>query len=114
MLQRAACWWATPCGRGCSTGANYQSPTVHLPPALATGRLDIVCDAMVRETVLGANGKAEGVRFIDRTSGDEYTATALVVVLAASAYENARIMINSKSTSYPQVLANTGGKVRRL
>ena len=59
MLRRAACWWATPCGRGCSTGANYQSTTVHLPPALATGRLDIVCDAMVREVVLGANGKAE-------------------------------------------------------
>jgi choline dehydrogenase-like flavoprotein len=113
MLRRAACWWATPCGRGCSTGANYQSTTVHLPPALATGRLDIVCDAMVRETVLGANGKAEGVRFIDRTSGDEYTATARVVVLAASACETARILLNSKSTSFPNGLANSSGKVGR-
>ncbi|WP_368563295.1 GMC family oxidoreductase [Pseudoxanthomonas sp. UTMC 1351] len=113
MLRRAACWWATPCGRGCSTGANYQSTTVHLPPALATGRLDIVCDAMVRETVLGANGKAEGVRFIDRTSGNEYTATARVVVLAASACETARILLNSKSTSFPNGLANSSGKVGR-
>ena len=39
---RAACFWATPCGRGCSIGANYQSTTVHLPPALATGNLDIL------------------------------------------------------------------------
>jgi len=113
MLRRAACWWATPCGRGCSTGANYQSTTVHLPPALATGRLDIVCDAMVREVVLGANGKAEGVRFIDRTSGKEFSASARVVVLAASACESARILLNSKSTSFPDGLANSSGKVGR-
>lgn len=113
MLRRAACWWATPCGRGCSTGANYQSTTVHLPPALATGRLDIVCDAMVRETVLGANGKAEGVRFIDKTSGKEYAASARVVVLAASACETARILLNSKSASFPDGLANSSGKVGR-
>ena len=113
MLRRAACWWATPCGRGCSTGANYQSTTVHLPPALATGRLDIVCDAMVSEVVLGAQGKADGVRFIDRTSGKEFVASARVVVLAASACESARILLNSKSTSFPDGLANSSGKVGR-
>jgi len=37
MQKRATCLWATPCGRGCSVRANYQSTTVHLPPALATG-----------------------------------------------------------------------------
>ena len=113
MLRRAACWWATPCGRGCSTGANYQSTTVHLPPALATGRLDIVCNAMVREVVLGANGKVDGVRFIDKTSGKEFSASARVVVLAASACESARILLNSKSTSFPDGLANSSGKVGR-
>ena len=48
MQKRAACFLATPCGRGCSIRANYQSTTVHLPPALDTGNLDIVTDAMVR------------------------------------------------------------------
>src|SRR5262249_39434123 len=42
MKRRAACLWATPCGRGCSVSANYQSVTVHLPPALASGKLDIL------------------------------------------------------------------------
>src|SRR3569833_2109973 len=37
MQQRVPCFWATPCGNGCAIRANYQSPTVHLPPALATG-----------------------------------------------------------------------------
>ena len=30
MDSRAACFWATSCGRGCSIKANYQSTTVHL------------------------------------------------------------------------------------
>ncbi len=113
MLRRAACLWATPCGRGCAIGANYQSPTVHLPPALGTGRLDIVCNAMVHRVVLGANGKAQGVRFIDKTSGEEFSASARVVVLAASACESARILLNSRSASFPDGLANSSGKVGR-
>ena len=51
MRKRSACFWATACGRGCSIKANYQSTTVHLPPALATGNLDIITDAMVREVI---------------------------------------------------------------
>ena len=58
---RAACFWATPCGRGCSIRANYQSTTVHLPPALATGNLDILINAMVREVTLDKDGRASGV-----------------------------------------------------
>src|SRR5437588_609041 len=69
MRARAPCLWATPCGRGCSIRANYQSTTVHLPPALASGNLDITTDAMVYEVRLGRDGRANGVSFIDRTTG---------------------------------------------
>jgi choline dehydrogenase-like flavoprotein len=113
MQQRSACIWATDCGRGCSIRANYQSTTVHLPPALATGNLDIVTDAMVREVLLGRNGHAKGVKYIDKHSGAERTATARVVVLAASACETARILLNSKSALFPNGLANSSGKVGR-
>src|ERR1051325_11197274 len=51
MRARQARVWATPCGRGCSIKANYQSTTVHLPPALASGNLDIVPNAMAREVL---------------------------------------------------------------
>ena len=37
---RAACFYATPCGRGCAIRANFQSTTVLIPPALDTGNLD--------------------------------------------------------------------------
>jgi choline dehydrogenase-like flavoprotein len=113
MQRRAACFWATPCGRGCSIRANYQSTTVHLPPALATGNLDILTDAMVSDIVLGKNGLVRGVNFIDRTTGMARSARARVVVLAASACETVRILLNSRSAEFPQGLANSSGKVGR-
>jgi choline dehydrogenase-like flavoprotein len=113
MQKRSACFWATDCGRGCSIRANYQSTTVHLPPALATGNLEIVTDAMVREVVMARNGTAKGVKYIDRRTGAEHEVTARVVVLAASACETARIMLNSKSAQFPNGVANSSGKVGR-
>jgi choline dehydrogenase-like flavoprotein len=111
MRSRAACFWATDCGRGCSIKATYQSTTVHLPPAMATGNLDILTQAMVREVELDKRGLATGVVFIDKTSGQEHRAKARIVVLAASACESVRILLNSKSTQFPQGLANSSGKV---
>jgi choline dehydrogenase-like flavoprotein len=111
MRSRAACFWATDCGRGCSIRATYQSTTVHLPPAMATGNLDILTQAMVREVELDKRGLASGVVFVDKTSGKEHRAKARIVVLAASACESVRILLNSKSAQYPQGLANSSGKV---
>ncbi len=111
MRARAACFWATPCGRGCSIRANYQSTTVHLPPALASGNLDIVPNAMVREVTIDASGKATGVAYIDKTTGQEHRVTGKVIVLAASSAESVRIMLNSKSARFPNGLANSNGLV---
>lgn len=111
MRSRAACFWATDCGRGCSIKATYQSTTVHLPPAMATGNLDILTEAMVREVELDKRGLASGVVFIDKTTGKEHRAKARIVVIAASACESVRILLNSKSAKFPQGLANSSGKV---
>jgi len=111
MEGRAACFWATDCGRGCAIRATYQSTTVHIPPAMATGNLDLVTNAMAREVTTGADGKATGVIFIDKTTGREFTAKARVVVLAASSGETVRLMLNSKSARFPQGLANASGVV---
>jgi choline dehydrogenase-like flavoprotein len=96
MRMRGACLYATPCERGCSIGATYQSTTVHLPPALASGNLDIVCDAMVREIVLDRRGRASSVSFIDKQSGQERRVRTRAVVLAAGACESVRILLNSR------------------
>ena len=111
MEERAACFWATNCGRGCSIKANYQSTTVHIPPALASGNLDILTDAMGYRVLLDDAGKAKGVTYIDRKTRDEKTVTARVIVLAASSAESVRMLLNSKSPSHPEGLANSSGLV---
>lgn len=74
-----------------------------LPDALATGKLDIVENAIVREISVDKNsGKANGVHFIDRHSGREMHVKARVVVLAAGCLESTRLLMNSK-------LANSSG-----
>jgi choline dehydrogenase-like flavoprotein len=113
MRSRTPCLWATPCGYGCAVRANYQSTTVHLPPALMTGNLDIITDAMVYEVTMGRDGRATGVNFVDRISGKQRHAAARVVILAASACETVRILLNSKSARYPDGLANSSGRVGR-
>ena len=113
MRARLPCFWATPCGRGCAIKANYQSTTVHLPPALASGNLDIVTDAMVREVTVGKDGKATGVHYIDKKNRQDLAAKGRVVVLAASGCESARILLNSRSALFPNGLANSSGKVGR-
>jgi choline dehydrogenase-like flavoprotein len=111
MEQRAACFWATDCGRGCSIRANYQSTTVHLPPAMATGNLDLLPSAMAREITSGKEGRANGVTFIDKITGREGHASGRAVVVAGGAMESVRLLLNSKSAQFPQGLANSSGLV---
>jgi choline dehydrogenase-like flavoprotein len=111
MEGRAACFWATACGRGCAIRATYQSTTVHLPPAMASGNLDLLTNAMAREVTIGEDGKASGVIFIDKTTGREHRAAGRIVVLAASSGETVRMLLNSKSNRFPHGLANTSGLV---
>ena len=89
MANRSACFWATPCGRGCNVGANYQSTTVHLPPALATGNLDIIPDAHAREVIVDKDGKADGHRRSStRPPAKKRRVKGKAVVLAAGAVRN--------------------------
>lgn len=111
MDQRLACFWATPCGRGCSIKANYQSTTVHIPPALASGNLDIITNAMAREVEINSQGEATGISFIDKTTGLDYSVKGRTIALAASSCETVRILLNSKSSLFPNGLANGSGLV---
>ncbi len=113
MLSRQACFYATECGRGCSTKANFQSTTVLIPPAMATGNVTLITDAMVREVTVDQSGNATGVHYIDRLTRTDQHVSAKVVVLAASACETSRIMLNSKSSVFPNGIANGSGLVGR-
>ena len=110
---RAACHYCGQCGRGCKTRSNFSSPSVLLPPALATGRLKIVTGAMAREVLTNDEGRATAVAYVDTATGKTEEVRAKIVVLAASACETARLLLNSKSTRHPEGLANSSGAVGR-
>ncbi|HWA40882.1 MAG TPA: GMC oxidoreductase, partial [Gemmatimonadales bacterium] len=67
--------------------------------------------AHAREVTVDRRGKATGVHYIDKTTGKEEHVKGRIVVLAASALETSRILLNSKSTRFPQGLANSSGTV---
>ncbi|PHR91712.1 MAG: GMC family oxidoreductase [Robiginitomaculum sp.] len=108
---RQACFYATPCGRGCSIGAAFQTTTSLIPMARATGKLEIITNAMVSSVDADENGKVNAVTYIDKETQQAVTLSARVVVLAASACESARILLNSKSEKFPMGLANSSGQV---
>ncbi len=108
---RAACHYCSQCGRGCATHSNFSSPSVLLPPAMKTGKLTLVSNALAREVTVDDAGLANGVSYVDRASGSDNHVRARIVVLAASACESARILLNSKSSKFPQGLANSSGTV---
>jgi choline dehydrogenase-like flavoprotein len=110
---RPACHYCGQCGRSCATGSNFSSPTVLIPPAQATGNLEIRCDAMAREVTLRPDGLASGVSYIDKKTNKEVRVRGKIVVLAASCCETTRLLLNSKSRLFPNGLANSTGLVGR-
>jgi choline dehydrogenase-like flavoprotein len=108
---RAACHYCGQCGRGCATHSNFSSVSVMLPPALKTGRLTIVPNAMAREVTTGTDGLATGVSYVNTETLAEHHVRARIVVLAASCCESARLLLNSKSSRFPNGLANSSGVV---
>jgi choline dehydrogenase-like flavoprotein len=108
---RPACHYCGQCNRGCRVNANFSSTGVLIPPALATGRLTILANAMAREVTTDRAGLATGISYIDKATGTDRHVRARIVVLAASACESARLLLNSRSSRFPHGLANGSGTV---
>ena len=108
---RGACFYCRQCGRGCTVHADFSSSSVLVKPAIATGNVDIIPNAMAREVLTNDEGIATGVSFVNIDDLQEYTVKAKVVMLAASACESARLLLNSKSSRNPNGLANASGVV---
>ena len=109
--ERGACFYCRQCGRGCTVHADFSSSSVLVKPAIATGNVDIIPNAMAREVLTNEQGIATGVSFVNIDDMQEYTVRAKVVMLAASACESSRLLLNSKSSRNPNGLANASGVV---
>src|SRR5688572_12047377 len=110
---RVPCHYCGQCGRGCVTASNYSSSQVQIFPAMKSGRLTIFSNAMARELISNDEGKVTAVSYIDKATRTERQIRCRSVVLAASACESARLLLNSKSPRFANGLANSSGAVGR-
>ena len=110
---RPACHYCAQCGRGCITASNFSSSQVMIPPAEKTGRFTLITGAMARELIVGKDGKVAAVSYIDKATREERRIHARAFIVAASACESARLLLNSRSTLFPDGLANSSGVIGR-
>src|SRR3954467_15367083 len=109
--ERGECFYCAQCGRSCKVYADFSSSSALVIPALRTGNVDLVTNAMAREVLTNKEGLATGVSYVDKTNLQEYQVEGRVVILAASTCETARLLLNSKSARHPNGLANSSNIV---
>lgn len=73
--------------------------------------MDLYVNSMVSEVTIDENGKATGVKYINKEDRRQYGIKGRVVILAASACSTARILLNSKSEKFPNGLGNSSGLI---
>ena len=108
---RGACFYCHQCNRGCTVYGDFSSSSVLVKPALKTGNVDVIPNAMAREVLTNNDGSASGISYVSKEDLQEYQVSAKIVILAASAGESARLLLNSKSAAHPNGLANSSSVV---
>jgi choline dehydrogenase-like flavoprotein len=109
--ERGECFYCGQCNRSCKVYADFSSSSALIIPALKTGNIDLLTNCMAREVLTDKQGKATGVSYINKDDMQEYQVSGRTVVLAASACESARLMLNSKSSTHPNGLGNASNVV---
>lgn len=112
--QRGICFYCRQCNRACQVYADFSSGTCLIFPAQHGGKdVTLFLNAMAREITTDAEGKADGVLYVDKETNTHQHIKARTVILAASACSSARILLNSKSKYHPQGLGNSSGLIGR-
>jgi choline dehydrogenase-like flavoprotein len=109
----AACHYCGSCGRGCDVGAFFNASDYLIEPAMETGKLRVMDNAVVARVLVDDEGKANGVQYFDRVTKEEHTLRARVVIVAASCIDSTRILLNSKSTAHPNGIGNSSDVIGR-
>jgi len=103
--RRPPCHYCGNCVNGCDVGAMFNTVSTTLPPALATGKLDVRTDSVVAAVRMGGENRARGVTYIERFTRKAVDVDAKYVLLAASTLENTRLLLLSAKGG----LANSSG-----
>ena len=106
---RDKCLNLGPCLSGCAQGGKSSTDITYWPEAIRRG-VELRTRCRVREITLNEHGFANGVVYYN-AAGEECFQRAEVVVMACNGVGTPRILLNSKSTQFPDGLANSSGLV---
>ena len=111
---RGACHYCGPCERGCSAGAYFSSLSSTLPAAEKTGNLTIRANSIVEKLEVDPQSKkVSAVNIVDTETGERLRFSSKLVFLCASAMASNQIMLNSRSETFPNGIANGSGTLGR-
>jgi len=106
---RSACVYDGWCDAGCPIMALANPLAIYIPQAQAAGARFLPHSTVARVLVDKRN-RATGVEYYDR-KGVRKKLQAPIVILAAAAIQNSRILLNSHSAKQPGGIANASGLV---
>lgn len=110
---RQGCMYCALCGSyGCEVGAKSGTHVSLIPAALATGKVEVRPHSMAFEITVDKKGRAKSVLYFDE-HGNTQEQPAKVVVVSCTSVESARLLLSSRSSRFPNGLANNGGMVGR-
>ena len=95
---------------GCEFGAKSSTLVSVIPMAEKTGRCEVRPHSYVREIATDSKGRVNGVSYFD-SKKKEILQKAKAVVVCANGAETPRLLLMSKSSRFPQGLANSSGLV---
>jgi choline dehydrogenase-like flavoprotein len=108
---RAACVHCGYCEAfGCEMGAKSSTLAALIPAAEKTGRCEIRPESYTRKIEVDNRGRVRGAIYFDRQRREVFQRAKAVVVCANGA-ETPRLLLMSKSSRFPQGLANSHGVV---
>lgn len=79
----------------CHVGAKSSTHVEMVPDAIRTGNLEMALGVRVQRVLVGADGRAKGVTYINPIAGTTHEAEAPIVILAAYVLENVRLLLAS-------------------
>jgi choline dehydrogenase-like flavoprotein len=107
---RGKCMARNLCERGCPFGAYFSSNSSTIPAAQKTGNLHIQTDAVVDSLLYDEKeNKVTGVRVVDANTHEVTIYKARIIFVNAACLNTNLILLNSKTTRFPNGLGNDNG-----
>lgn len=112
--RRGLCQSRNLCHRGCPYGGYFSTNSSTLPAAMATGNLTLRPYSLVNEVIYDETlQRASGVEIVDTQTNEVIRFQAKLIFINASTVATAFVLLNSRSSRFPNGLGNDSDQVGR-